>query len=48
MWNVNEQVEEEANVTDILGKLKMTNGDKRALLTLNNEFAARVLSILFL
>ena len=42
MWYVNEQVEEEANVTDILGKLKMIDGEKRALLALDNEFAARV------
>ncbi|MCL2070555.1 MAG: ferritin [Treponema sp.] len=42
MWYVNEQVEEEATVTDILGKLKMIDGDKRALLTLDTELAARV------
>ena len=42
MWFVNEQVEEEANATDIIGKLKMISGDKRALLALDNELAARV------
>ena len=42
MWYVNEQVEEEANASDIVGKLKMINGDKRALLAFDNELAARV------
>ena len=42
MWFVNEQVEEEANVTDILGKLQIINADKGSLLLLDNEFAARV------
>ncbi|MCL2008022.1 MAG: ferritin [Treponema sp.] len=42
MWYVNEQVEEEANATDIIGKLNMINGDKRALLALDNELATRV------
>ena len=42
MWYVNEQDEEEANATDILGKLKMINGDKRALLALDSELGTRV------
>ena len=42
MWYVNEQVEEEANVTDIISKLKMISGDKRALLALDNELGTRV------
>ena len=42
MWYVNEQVEEEANATEIISKLKMIDGDKRALLTLDTELAARV------
>ena len=42
MWYVNEQVEEEASATDIIGKLTMIDGDKRALLTLDTELAARV------
>ena len=42
MWYVNEQVEEEANAADIIGKLTMIDGDTRALLTLDTELAARV------
>jgi ferritin len=42
MWYVNEQVEEEANASDILNKLQMIGGDKGFLLALDNEFAARV------
>ena len=42
MWYVNEQVEEEANVSDILGRLEMIGDDKGLLLSLDNEFAARV------
>ena len=42
MWYVNEQVEEEANATDLISKLKMIAGDKRALLALDNELATRV------
>jgi len=42
MWYVNEQVEEEANASDILGKLQMVDHDKKLLLTLDNELAARV------
>ena len=41
MWYVNEQVEEEANVTDILGKLDMIGGDKGLLLNLDRALAAR-------
>jgi len=42
MWYVDEQVEEEANATDILNKLRLVDDNKSALLTLDNEFAARV------
>ena len=42
MWYVNEQVEEEANALDIVNKVKMINGDKSALLALDNELGARV------
>ncbi|MCL2461790.1 MAG: ferritin [Defluviitaleaceae bacterium] len=41
MWYVNEQVEEEANDTDILGKLEMIGGDKGQLLNLDKELALR-------
>ncbi|HBE94580.1 MAG TPA: ferritin [Desulfovibrio sp.] len=40
-WFVSEQVEEEANVTDILGKLKLV-GDGGALFMLDKDLAARV------
>jgi len=42
MWFVNEQVEEEASVNDILDKLKLIDGNRAMLLTLDNELAARV------
>ena len=42
MWFVNEQVEEEANATGILDKLRMIGDNKGLLLTLDNELAARV------
>ena len=42
MWYVNEQVEEEANVSDILAKLEMIDGNKGFLLSLDNELSARV------
>ena len=42
MWYVNEQVEEEANVQVILDKLRLMGDDKGSLLSLDNEFAARV------
>ena len=42
MWFVNEQVEEEANATDILGKLQIIDADKGSLLLLDNELATRV------
>jgi ferritin len=41
MWYVDEQVEEEAGVSDILNKLRLIGNKKGALLTLDNEFAAR-------
>ncbi|MCL2352366.1 MAG: ferritin [Firmicutes bacterium] len=42
MWFVNEQVEEEANATDILTKLKMIGDNKGLLLSLDTELAARI------
>jgi len=42
LWYVNEQVEEEANATDIFNKAKMIGKDKGLLLALDNELAARV------
>ena len=42
MWYVNEQVEEEANVNDILGRLALIGDDKGQLLNLDNELGARV------
>jgi len=42
MWYVNEQVEEEANATAILDKLRLVADSRGSLLALDNEFAARV------
>ncbi|MCL2488573.1 MAG: ferritin, partial [Oscillospiraceae bacterium] len=42
MWYVDEQVEEESNAKDILDKLRLIGDNKGMLLTLDNEFAARV------
>ena len=42
MWFVNEQVEEEASASDILGKLKLLEGNKGILLTVDNELGTRV------
>jgi len=42
MWYVNEQVEEEANATDILDKLRLVGENRGVLLALDNELAARV------
>jgi len=42
MWYVNEQVEEEANDTDILSKLELIGDNKGLLINLDNELAARV------
>jgi len=41
-WFVEEQVEEEANVKDILTKLKFVGNDGQGLLMLDNELGARV------
>jgi len=41
MWYINEQVEEEANASEILSKVKMIGGDKGMLMGLDNELAAR-------
>ena len=42
MWYVNEQVEEEANASDILSRIEMIGSDRGLLLTLDNELATRV------
>ena len=42
MWYVNEQVEEEANASDILSRVELIGGDTGLLLTLDNELATRV------
>jgi len=41
-WFVNEQVEEEKNARDIVGKLKLINGDPRALYMVEEEMRQRV------
>ena len=42
MWYVNEQVEEEASVSDVLSKLQMIGDNPALLLTLDKELAARI------
>ena len=42
MWYVNEQVEEEANATAVLDKLRLIGDNKGLLLALDTELAARV------
>jgi len=41
-WFIDEQVEEEANVTDVLNKLKLVEGNTAALYMLDKELALRV------
>jgi len=41
-WFVNEQVEEEAHADELVKKLQFIADDKNAMLSLNNELAARV------
>ena len=41
MWYVNEQVEEESNASDILGKIDLIGEDRGLLLNLDAELAAR-------
>ncbi|MDR0286330.1 MAG: ferritin [Clostridiales bacterium] len=41
MWYVNEQVEEEANDSELLGKLELIGDNKGLLLNLDNELATR-------
>lgn len=41
-WYVSEQVEEEASATDILNKLKLTEGTSSGLFMLDNELGQRV------
>ncbi len=40
-WYIKEQVEEEANVSNVLGNLKLAQNDPRALLLLDRELATR-------
>ncbi len=40
-WYVNEQVEEEATVSDIISKLKLVNEDGYGLLMIDNELGVR-------
>ena len=42
MWYVNEQVEEEANASDIINRIELIGNDRGMLLTLDNELGARV------
>jgi len=44
-WFVDEQVEEEANAAEIIGKLKMAGNQGEALLNLDKEYAARVFAM---
>jgi len=41
-WFVNEQVEEEASFSEVLDKLKLIDGDKKALLLLDKDLGQRV------
>ncbi len=41
-WYVDEQVEEEANVTKLISTLKLTQGDPKALLLMDKDLATRV------
>ena len=41
-WFVSEQVEEEENVSDILGKLRLINGEGQGLLMMDKELSVRV------
>ncbi len=41
-WFVNEQVEEEATVSEIISKLKLVNDDGYGLLMIDNELGSRV------
>ena len=40
-WYIKEQVEEEANVSNVLGNLKLAQNDPRALVLLDRELATR-------
>ncbi|MBU0991512.1 MAG: ferritin [Proteobacteria bacterium] len=44
-WYVNEQVEEEENDNDIILQLKLINNDPHALLMLDRELAARMMTV---
>ena len=41
-WFINEQLEEEANASDMITKMKLFGSDAKALYDLNQEYAARV------
>jgi ferritin len=40
-WYIDEQVEEEANITNLLAKVKLINGEGQGLLMIDNELAQR-------
>ena len=40
-WYIKEQVEEEANVSNVLGNLKLAQNDPRAFLLLDRDLASR-------
>jgi len=44
-WFVDEQVEEESNATDLVGKLKLIGKDSKGLLMLDKDLSARVFVI---
>lgn len=44
-WYVTEQVEEEDTVNDIIAKLKLIGDDANALLTIDKELGARVVTV---
>jgi len=44
-WFVTEQIEEEASATEVLHKLKLTNGEGSGLFMMDRELAARVFTM---
>ena len=43
-WFIDEQLEEEANASDMISNMKLFGGDAKALYDLDKEYAARVYS----
>ena len=43
-WFIEEQLEEEANATDLITKMKLFGSDAKALYDLDQEYAARAYS----